>query len=177
MKPATGDRRSDAAAARRRLRAAIRQLAAKGWSAGKIAERHGVTRSLVAGLGRRMGVTFLGQKTLAARRKGAALAAKPAPSRPARAAAAATGPARPRGGQKPPPHLAGVALLDLKAEHCRAPLWGNERPDAAALRFCGRRVAATGASYCPDHAREFYLPRRSNPQRPHGGYAWRGPMR
>lgn len=46
----------------------------------------------------------------------------------------------------PPP--GGVGFFDLKAEHCRWPLWGHvSRPPLAEMRFCGAPVVA-GTSWC-----------------------------
>lgn len=44
----------------------------------------------------------------------------------------------------------GVAILDLKFEHCRYPLWDDPAPEMKDKRYCGDQVV-DGKRWCQDH--------------------------
>ena len=110
---------------------------AAGLSAGAISRQTNASRSAILGVAHRAGLTF----------KWVSLSARTsAPSHkdeePAPATAAGVG----------------VAMLDLKHSHCRAPLWGRAMHQSAEeYRFCGAKVK-NGSAYCAKHHAAFHAP-------------------
>lgn len=118
--------------------AEVRRLVEAGWSAGKIAKAWGVTRGVISGRLRKLGVKSSGPRFAVEKR--VVLPEVPVVRKPVVA---------------PPPAVVPAPVVRSDGGGCQWPMWGHQERVPRPPVFCGAAVVA--GAYCASHRRSAYV--------------------